>query len=43
MIVLGAVTSTERVIPPHVFGPGVVNADAYLNTVEPWIETVLEG
>ena len=28
---------------PHVFGPGVVDADAYMNTLEPWIETVTRG
>ena len=43
VLVLGAVTSTERVMSPHVFGPGVVDTDAYLNTVEPWIETVTRG
>ena len=41
--VLGAVTSTDGVMSPHVFGPGVVDSDAYLNAVEPWIETVTRG
>ena len=43
MIALGAVTSTDHVMSPHVFGPGVVDADEFLNTVEPWIETAPRG